>query len=239
MFYGALTWLQNEFSNDIFSFIICVIMLALYHMYLGHKTRKDPYYSVAKINSMARAVWVEVMMSSGKPDVIPIQTFRNSTMAATFLASTSVLLIMGVLTLSAQSNNLDSTWHLLNSYGTTHPNLWLIKLLLLLLDLFVAFFCFSMSIRIYHHVGYLINVPYTRNHKAISPQHVALHLNRGGDYYYIGMRAFYFLVPLVFWLFGPHFMLVATFGLVIAMYRFDRAPIIMQEDYREIKTNSI
>ncbi len=90
-----------------------------------------------------------------------------------------------------------------------------------------------MAIRIYNHVGYMINVPFSLNHKAITPQHVALHLNRGGNYYYIGMRAFYFLVPLVFWLFGPHFMLVATIGLIMVLYRIDRAPRVLAEDYRE------
>ena len=163
-------------------------------------------------------------MKNDKPDVIPIQTLRNSTMAATFLASTAVLLIMGVLTLSGQSNDLESNWHTLNTYGTKHPNLWLIKLLLLLLDLFVAFFSFSMAVRIYNHVGYMINIPLSLNHKEMSPQHVALHLNLGGNYYYIGMRAYYFLVPLVFWLFGPHFMLAATTTLILVLYRIDRAP---------------
>jgi uncharacterized membrane protein len=229
------SWMQNEFGNDIVSFIICTIMLVLYHIYLHYKSRNDPTYSVAGINKIARSVWVEVMMSSGKPDVIPIQTFRNSTMAATFLASTSVLLIMGVLTLSGQSNNLDSTWHILNTYGTKHPNLWIIKLLFLLSDLFVAFFTFSMAIRIYHHVGYMINVPHTLNHKTISPQHVAMHLNRGGMYYYVGMRAYYFMVPLVFWLFGPQFMLIATVGLVGALYFTDRAPKILGNDYQPAK----
>jgi uncharacterized membrane protein len=204
-----------------------------YHIFLHYKLRKDPTYSVAAINTIARSVWVEVMMSSGKPDVIPVQTFRNSTMAATFLASTSVLLIMGALTLSGQSSNLESTWHVLNTFGTKHPNLWTIKILALLLDLFVAFFCFSMAIRVYHHVGYMINVPHTLNHKLITPKHVALHLNRGGNYYYIGMRAYFYMVPLVFWLFGPHFMLIATIGLVVSLYFMDRAPKILSEDYRE------
>ena len=224
MFDGALSWLQNEFSNDIFSFILSVTMLVLYHLYLRYKTRQDPTYCVRAVNVLARTAWVEVMMKNDKPDVIPIQTLRNSTMAATFLASTAVLLIMGVLTLSGQSNDLESNWHTLNTYGTKHPNLWLIKLLLLLLDLFVAFFSFSMAVRIYNHVGYMINIPLSLNHKEMSPQHVALHLNLGGNYYYIGMRAYYFLVPLVFWLFGPHFMLAATTTLILVLYRIDRAP---------------
>ena len=38
------------------------------------------------------------------------------------------------------------------------------------------------------------------------------------------MRAYYFSVPLVFWLFGPVFMLLATFVLIAVMYHIDRSP---------------
>lgn len=171
-------------------------------------------------------------MNSGKPDVIAIQTLRNSTMAATFLASTSVLLIIGVLTLSGQGEKLNGSWHVLNNFGTTYPELWLTKLILLLLDLFTAFFSFAMAIRVYNHVGYMINVPIALNHKAISPQHVAIHLNSAGSYYSMGMRAYYFTVPLVFWLFGPHFMLLATVILIPVLYKLDRSPKILSDDYR-------
>ena len=47
------------------------------------------------------------------------------------------------------------------------------------------------------------------------------------------MRTYYFIVPLVFWLFGPHFMLVATIALLLVLYQLDRAPKIMVEDYTE------
>jgi uncharacterized membrane protein len=168
-----------------------------------------------------------------KRDVLAVQTLRNSTMAATFLASTSVLLIIGVLTLS-ESDKLQTSWHVLNTFGAKHPELWLIKILSLLMDLFVAFFSFSMSIRIFNHVGYMINVPLELKHKMITPAHVATHLNRAGNFYSIGMRAYYFTVPLVFWLFGPHFMFVSTIGLLIALYRIDRAPKIRSLEYSDI-----
>jgi uncharacterized membrane protein len=79
----------------------------------------------------------------------------------------------------------------------------------------------------------MINVPLTRNHKMIRPQHVAIHLNRAGKFYSIGMRAYYFAVPLVFWLFGPHLMILSTLALVLTLYRLDRAPKILAEDYAE------
>jgi uncharacterized membrane protein len=228
-------WLSfwNHYSfNDAVSFMVCVVLLAIYHLWIRYKVRKNPTYTVQAINRIARAAWVETMMSSGKPDVIPVQTLRNSTMAATFLASTAVLLILGVMTLSGQGDKLSSTWHALNAFGAKDTELFIVKVILLLIDLFTVFFSFSLAIRLYNHVGYLINVPLSLNHKAISPQHVAEHLNRAGNYYSIGMRAFYFIVPLVFWLFGPHFMLISTVMLIAVLYRVDRAPKVMAEDYQ-------
>jgi uncharacterized membrane protein len=221
-----------EFGNDALSFFLSAMLLVLYHIYLRAKVRRNPAYTVQAVNIIARRAWVlNIMHDSGK-EVLAVQTLRNSTMAATFLASTAVLLIVGVLTLSEQGDKLGSTWHALNVFGAKHPQLWLIKLILLLLDLFVAFFSFSMSIRVYNHVGYMINVPLTMNHKMISPEHVAIHLNRAGSFYSIGMRAYYFIVPLVFWLFGPHFMLVATLVLIAVLYKIDRAPKTLEEDYQ-------
>ena len=230
---GAVTpsWL-SVFGNDLFSFLLCVVLLVAYHLFMVYKVRKDPTYTVQAVNSIARTVWVETMMAQGKPDVIPIQTLRNSTMAATFLASTAVLLTIGVLTLTSQADKLTSVSirHVLNPYGAMQSGLWIGKLLLLLVDLFVAFFSFTQSIRMYNHVGYLINVPSSLHHKAISPRNVAIHLNSAGNNYSIGMRAFYFTVPLVFWLFGPHFMVASTLLLIVVLYKIDRPSMLMKDE---------
>ncbi|MCX7168701.1 MAG: DUF599 domain-containing protein [Proteobacteria bacterium] len=216
------------YQNDALSFALSVLLLVLYHLFLRRKEKKDPSYTVQAVNHTARAAWVENIMTGGK-DILAIQTLR-STMAATFLASTAVLLIIGVLTLSSQGDKLEATWHTLNIFGAKHAELWMIKLLMLVLDLLFAFFSFSMSIRIFNNVGYMINVPLAMNHKFITPAHVAIHLNRAGWFHWLGMRAYYFLVPLLFWLFGPHLMLVATIGLVYVLYRLDRAPKILADD---------
>lgn len=217
--------------NDFGSLIVSAAALALYHAWLHRQEKRNAHYTVQAVNRTVRTIWVKTLMALGKPDVVAVQTLRNSTMAATFLASTAVLLIIGVMTLSGQGDKLGSTWHALNVYGATHSELFMFKLLLLLADLFTVFFCFTLAIRLFNHVGYMINVPFTLEHRTISPEHVAQHLNRAGTYYSIGMRAFYFIVPLVFWLFGPHFMLLATLGLVIVLYRIDRAPEMLKQDF--------
>lgn len=222
-------WLTT-FAADVLGLVASAILLVIYHLYLRMRVKRNPAYTVQAVNVMARSAWVHYIMKE-EEGILAVQTLRNSTMAATFLASTAVLLIIGVLTLSEQGDKLGSAFHSLNFVGARRAELWMGKLLLLMLDLFVAFFSFSMSIRIYNHVGFMINVPKSSGHKAISPDHVATHLNRAGHFYSIGMRAYYFLVPLVFWLFGPHLMLLSTIALIFVLYRIDRAPKILEQDY--------
>jgi uncharacterized membrane protein len=233
-FFGAapMAWLAQfaGIHNDLVAFIASAALLAGYQVFLRVKLRGSPAYTIQAVNSLARTAWVQNVMREGK-DILAVQTLRNSTMAATFLASTAVLLIMGVLTLTAQGEKLGETWHALNLLGTTHSTLWIAKLVLLLLDLFVVFFSFSMSIRIYNHVGYMINVPLSLGHKVISPEHVAMHLNRGAALYSIGMRAFYYTVPLVFWLFDPMLMLLSTITLIGVLFKLDRTPQVLESDY--------
>ena len=223
---------MNFLANDFAGAAVSIFLLVAYHLALRFQLRRDPLYTIQAVNALARAAWVETVMTAGNKDVLAVQTLRNSIMGATFLSSTAVLLIIGVLTLSGQGDKLVSTWQALNVFGSVHAELWLTKLLALLLDMLVAFFSFAQAIRLYHHVGYMINVPMTMKHRAFTPAHVALHLNRAGALYAIGMRAYYVAVPLVFWLFGPHFMLLSTLILIPLLFYLDRAPKALADDYR-------
>src|SRR3989339_1857415 len=99
----SLVNLQNflsPFKYDLACLCASVLLVIAYHLFLRRKIRKSPTYTVQAINRIARTAWVETIMHDSKKDLLAVQTLRNSTMAATFLASTSVLLIIGVLTLS-------------------------------------------------------------------------------------------------------------------------------------------
>ncbi|MBF0561568.1 MAG: DUF599 domain-containing protein [Alphaproteobacteria bacterium] len=216
-----VTWL--DIRVDLYSFVISVGMIVAYHIIIAQKVRKNPAYTLRSVMNCARAAWVRSVMTANR-DILAVQPLRNSTMAATFLASTSILLIIGVLTLSEQGDKLGATWHVLGVVGATKQEMWLTKLIVLLLDLFVAFFSFALSIRLFNLVGYMINVPLALGHKMISPDHVAAELNLAGMWYGIGMRAYYYLVPLVMWLFGPHFMVLSTPVLLLVVFLTDHFP---------------
>jgi uncharacterized membrane protein len=209
-------------QTNLIAFAGSVGVLLSYHGYLRLRLRRNPHYTIQAINNEARIAWVEMIMSNSNKDVLAVQTLRNSTMAATFLASTAVLLIIGVLNLShspGTAGGLLQAIDLHNQESLVH----LLKLTPLLLALFSAFFSFSLAIRMYNHVGYLIN---SGGHPAspANPRYVARLLNRGGYYYSLGMRSYYLSVPFVFWLFGPLFLMATSLGLVVVLYYLDRTP---------------
>ena len=210
-------------ATDLLSFAASAGMVLAYQQYLRWRTRRDPASSAQDVMLAARAAWVESVMRERR-DILAVQTLRNSTMSASFMASTAVLLIIGVLTLSAQGDKLSGTWHALNFLGHAGAEMWLFKLLMMLFDLLFAFFSFSMSVRIFHHIGYLINVPLDKGSEALQIRQVGAQFNRAGIYYRIGMRAYYFTVPLLFWLFGPLWLLGATMAMVFFLFHLDRAP---------------
>lgn len=209
---------------DLAIFLSCLVILGGYQWRLVRRSRQSPTRTIQGLNALARAAWVERVMREDR-DVMAVQTLRNSTMAATLMASTAVILILGILNMLANADKFGPALHALNPAGAHEPGIWVFKLMLILVDFFVAFFAFSLAVRGYNHVGFLINVPVDRGDThGVMPAKVALHLNRASAYYSLGMRTYYFSVPLVLWLFGPLWMLLATLGLLAVLRHLDHLP---------------
>lgn len=218
----VMTW-GGEFGPDIAAFTASATMIALYYLFLWQKVRRNPTYTIHGVNQLARSLWVANVMNDPSKDVMAVQTLRNFIMGASLMASTATLLIIGTLTLSGQAENIARSWHVLNAVGSHAAEIWIIKVLALLLDFIIAFFAFAMAVRLVNHVVFMINVPGHDAHHTLAPHGVAHRLNRAGNLFAIGMRAFFFAIPLVFWLFGPAFLTVATVGLVVTLYHLDRS----------------
>lgn len=210
-------------GNDLIAFAISAAILVIYHLFLRHKLKTDPAYTMQAVNATARLAWVDSMMSKEGQEVLAVQTLRNAIMGPTFLGSTAVLMMIGTLTLTGQGDRLEQGWHALNVVGAVQRELWIAKILLLLLDFLVAFMCFAQAVRLFIHVGFMINVS-AQDPRRNSPQFVGAQLNRAGHYHWMGMRAYYFAAPLAFWLFGPLFMVAASIVAVSMLHRLDRAP---------------
>jgi uncharacterized membrane protein len=160
-------------------------------------------------------------MMAGRRDILAVQTLRNWTMGATFLASTAILIGLGIFNLAITADKQGELSLVLSHFGSGHPGLWLGKLILLGADFLFAFFNFALAIRYYNHTGFMINLTLKENSE-ISVEDVIDILQRGGAHYSLGMRGYYLSIPLVAWLFGPLWLLAGTLVLLTALYRFDR-----------------
>ena len=218
-----LTLWLHELGTDLAAFAASAALVGFYYLWLRLQVRRNPTYTIHGVNELARTLWVANVMNNPSKDVMAVQTLRNFIMGASLMTSTATLLIIGTLTLSGQAENISKSWHALNVVGTHAAELWIIKVLCLLVDFIVSFFAFAMAVRLANHVVFMLNVPDCGAHHSLSPQAVARRLNQAGNLFAVGMRAFFFAVPLVFWLFGPTFLIVATSGLVITLQRLDQS----------------
>ncbi|MHB1084828.1 MAG: DUF599 domain-containing protein [Thiobacillus sp.] len=225
--------LFTSFEADFVTFALSAAIVAAYYFFLNIKVRDNPTYTIHGVNALARSLWVESVMSDASRGIMAVQTLRNFIMASSLMASTAALLIIGTLTLSGQAGHIAQNWHILSINGSFSTELWILKVMLLLVVFIVAFFAFAMSVRLTNHVVFMLNVPEHNAHHNLSPKAVARRMQRAGSMFAIGMRAFFFAVPLVFWLFGPYFLLMSSIGLVITLYRLDRSE---PEDVLETRT---
>jgi len=195
-------------------------VIIAYHTHLYIKIRQHPLSTAIGITNHARQMWVKGVIRDRR-DILAVQTLRNQVMAATFLASTSILVSLGLLSTAFRPGVFSDVSHALNLLGTKTETLWMFKLMLLGVLFFFTFFNFTLAIRYNNHAGFMINT-FEQNDATVSEEAVTQVLNHGALHYTIGMRGFYLSVPLALWLFGPIWMLAGSLVLVSVLYGLDR-----------------
>ena len=206
--------------QEIMLVLLAAIVIVAYHAYLYTKVRRDPLTTAIGITNHARRMWVKGVIRD-KRDILAVQTLRNQVMAATFLASTAILVSLGLLSTAFRPGVFSDVSHALNLLGTKTETLWMFKLMLLGVLFFFTFFNFTLAIRYNNHAGFMINT-FEHNDATVSEEAVTQVVNHGALHYTIGMRGFYLSVPLALWLFGPIWMLAGSLVLVSVLYGLDR-----------------
>jgi uncharacterized membrane protein len=207
---------QYEFFLTAVSFLI----LGSYHVVWIYRIYRRPMTTAVGITNHLRGHWVESIMEERR-DILAVQTLRNWTMAASFLASTGILICLGLLSVAASPEKMAEISPGLTEVVREHRVLWLFKLMVLIVDFFFIFFSFCLSIRYLNHVNFMINVPANLAHK-VTPEYITEILNRGMMHYTMGMRGYYFSVLLFLWLFGPIWMLLGTIVITVILYHLDQ-----------------
>src|SRR5512139_1310413 len=91
-------------------------LVGAYQLFLGYRERHSPGRATHVLNALARTRWVEAVMSDPRKDVMAVQTLRNSVMAASMMASTAILLVVGTLNLGADGARLEEILRVFSSH---------------------------------------------------------------------------------------------------------------------------
>jgi uncharacterized membrane protein len=208
------------FNSDLISFTVSLAFILIYSLY--SKLKHSPAQSnVHLFNAQIRKQWVQKIMGNDSLSIVAIQTLRNSVIAANFMASTSILLIMGALNLSEKTKHLALPFPFNDIHSADYIDIWQLKLGLLLLSFSFAFYCFSMATRFFNHVGYMISLSVDNN----LVKQTSSYLNKAGSYYSLGIRTFFFSIPIILWFFSPYFLILGTLVLIVWLAVLNKVPL--------------
>jgi hypothetical protein len=109
--------------QEIILVVSAAIVIISYHTHLYRKVRRDPLTTAVGITNHARQMWVKGVIRD-RHDIMAVQTLRNQLMAATFLASTAILISLGSFSAAFRPGVFNEISHALNLFGTRTETLW-------------------------------------------------------------------------------------------------------------------
>ena len=190
-----------------------------YHAYFLWQIRRRADRTVIGQAKQWRRGWLERMIAR-QDNIGVIQAFRNWLMSASFLASASLLITAGLLGFLASSDKISQFIHEMNFLGMRTTGAFSIKIILLIANFAISFFNFALAIRFYNY-AMLRATGVAPDDSAAAAADAAMHMDKGAGHYALGMRCYYFAIPLVLWLFGPIWLGLGMAILVAALYRHD------------------
>lgn len=204
---------------DLVIFLSCIFG---YRYFLSIMLKKQPDRLYLGKLQQYRKAWI-VAHSGDQNSITVIQTLRNTIMSSSFLASTSILLIMGALNLMHTLTTHDNPEQL-NFIAGSSVEVTVFKVMLVILILSYSFFNFTWYIREINNMGFILNIPKTKLDE-IEGGDATPHLERmflnSGIYFSLGMRGYYFLIPLLMWFFTPLLMAFSCLVIVLILLRRD------------------
>jgi len=198
---------------------LSLIFLGGYHATFFYQTKKTPGRTEVGKAHARRSVWVDRMIAR-EDRILAIQTLRNWTMSATYLASTAILIAAGLLGFLVSVDKISTLVLEVNVLGSQDAGLLTLKLVLLIANFFAAFFNFTLSLRFYNYVALDIGAA-DQSASQEERKEIVGHLIRAANHYTWGMRGYDLCIPILLWIFGPLWLLAGSVLTTVALYRHD------------------
>jgi len=226
-----ISWLDFSFLD----WIACAIFLLCwvgYTRYAIYKSNSRPTLMSALEHH--RKLWmlnaVLIPRIETPRDILAIGMFERS---VTFFASTTILILAGLLTLLGSSEkiaNVMASLHFVNNAVLAQIQ---IKILLIILLFVHAFFKFCWSMRCYNFLATMLGsmplkfanitgqeIENNDEIKVWSTKSAGI-LNSAAHHFNLGLRAYYFALAVLAWFVHPIFFILANLLVVAVLYRRD------------------
>ncbi|MEK6583826.1 MAG: DUF599 domain-containing protein, partial [Nitrospirota bacterium] len=172
--------------------------------------------------NIIRRTWVENMLKPGQA-ITAVQSLRNIHMAASFLASSSILFIGSILYLIF---NIEQTAGIVTGRGTISLPDYLLffKFMILMIMFLLSLLNFTLCIRLLNYLVILIGAsPETIEDtmKMSAVDYITKMFSTAGIHYTFGIRGFYYTIPLIGWFLGTWLFIALTIIVLFLCLRLD------------------
>lgn len=210
----------NSFDTLALAFFICCTLL--YHIFYYYRVARLPRHIFKGKINIIRRTWVANMLKPGNA-IVAVQTLRNIHMAASFLASSSIVFIGSILYLVF---NIEQTAGIVRGRGTIaiEDYLIFIKLSTLMVVFLLSLLNFSLCIRLLNYLVILIGaspdtIEETMGMSAVDYIHKMF--STAGMHYTFGIRGFYYTIPLIAWFMGTWLFVALTILVLLLCLKLD------------------
>jgi len=196
---------------DVVGLLVYLALTFGYYAAFTVGMRVRPYSLLHGRMNWYRHRWIH-MVYARRDGMLAVQTCRNQLQTATFLASTAIIVDVGLLTLLGLPRETTS-FLLHGNVGDKAAEMWLFLKVVIMIGLYsYNFLSFAVCIRDLNYFGYLIAL-YGSDDESEEPgvlAHLEDLIDRVALNYTRGLRGYFFGLPLFFWLLSPYLMILVS-----------------------------
>lgn len=229
---------------DYVAFFVFVIAWVGYTYFSHVKAKTTP--CIARCTHLQRVLWMRRIFDSDVR-VSHAALLANLERNVAFFASTTMIVLAGVLTLFAQVDNVRELLTTISVVEEASNYAIQVKLTVLVLIFVLAFFQFTWSMRQYGFVNIMIGsapvAPNTKeDHLLVYAKQMALVQDQAAYSYNYGLRSYYFALSVLTWFFHPLLFLVSSLLVVFILYHREfksKSLIAIEKGLRQLEKDGI
>jgi uncharacterized membrane protein len=200
--------------SDIVSLVWFVSVWAGYTFYADRYARRS--HSLRAVMHAYRRDWMRQMLLRDNR-MTDINILQNLLQGVVFFASTTLLILAGLVTLLGYSDRAIEVVRALPYAARTTLVQWELRLLVLSVIFVYAFFKFTWSLRQFNYCSVLIGAAPPGPDDACARRAAEVSTNASKDFNQ-GLRAYYFSLAALAWFVSPWLFMLATSLVVVVLY---------------------